>query len=222
MKKSKYIFGGLLLIVIGVLWALDTVGVLKVWPILRDWWPLLIIFSSAWGLFTPGSAKALPSIGLAVGSVLLLRTQGIIDRRMAVPLIFAIIVVIVGVYLLLGGVFYKKRHGDVSSANEEISANFTGRNLNYQGIEFQSATYSAVFGSITADLRGAIIAPDAVIHVNAIFGSVYILLPENVPVDFHIVPLFGTSGDKRVNRPKRGDAVLDIDGSVVFGSAKVG
>lgn len=222
MKKSKYIFGGLLLIVIGVLWALDTVGVLKVWPILKEWWPLLIIFFSAWGLFTPGSDKAIPSIGLAIGTVLLLRTQGIIERRMAVPLIFAIVVVIVGIYLLMGGVFYKKRHGDVTAGDEEISASFTGRNLNYQGLEFHNASYSAVFGSITADLRGAMIAPDAVIHIHAVFGSVYILLPENVPVTFHIVPLFGSAGDRRVNRPKRTDAGVDIDGSVIFGSAKVG
>lgn len=93
---------GILLVAFGLIWAVNTI-----WPglinILFDgWWTLFIIVPCLCALFTDRD-KTGPSIGLAIGVLLLLSQQDIIDLQMLTHLFLAILIVILGLRLLLGG-----------------------------------------------------------------------------------------------------------------------
>ena len=53
------------------------------------------------------------------------------------------------------------------------------------------ARLTAVFGSLTVDLRDAVIAQDIQLKTTAVFGSIHLLLPENTLVYTKGVSLFG-------------------------------
>jgi hypothetical protein len=87
----------------------------------------------------------------------------------------------------------------------------------------QQLLCAAVFGSVTLDLRGALIEGDEVsVRAVAVFGSVEVIVPEGVEVDLGGLALFGskeTRGDPGMLRP--GAPLVRVNAFVLFGSTEV-
>jgi hypothetical protein len=81
----------------------------------------------------------------------------------------------------------------------------------------------AVFGSVTLDLRGALVEGDVVdIQAGVLFGSVDVIVPEGVEVDLTGLAVFGskeTSGKGPSPRP--GAPLVRVNAIVLFGAATV-
>ena len=225
MKKTNYILIGLIFVALGSFWLLRVIGVIPPdFTLFFDgWWTLFIIVPCALGIIT-SQEKALPALGLLLGVMLLLAAQGVISWAMFGRLIVPVLVIVIGLFLLLGGLLNsrrrEKRAVNVPPEND-IAATFSERTADFSGRDFTGASLTAVFGKVTVDLRRAMIAPDAVVNVYAVFGSVDILLPESTRAAFRVVPILGAAGDRRMNKPEKEAPALNAEGTVMFGSVNV-
>jgi hypothetical protein len=81
----------------------------------------------------------------------------------------------------------------------------------------------AVFGSVTLDLRGALLEGDVVsIQSVTLFGALDVIVPEGVEVDLTGLAVFGskeTRGKPGVMRP--GSPLVRVNALVLFGGATV-
>lgn len=227
MKKARYIICGAVLIVLGMFWVLKILNVLPedfslFFP---GWWTLFILVPSFMALFSDGD-KTLPLIGIAVGVILLLCSLGVLDWSQGWRLMVPVILVIVGVIVLIGGIFARRVTRSAppqpgAPRADEFAATFSSHVANFYGQNFTGASFTAVFGKLTADLSGAMVAPDSVVRVYVVFGTVDIRLPENVSAKVRVVPVFGAAGDRRRNRPAKDEPGIGVDGSVMFGSVNI-
>ena len=100
MKKFKGVVWGIILVAIGALWCLDVVGLINFTLFFDGWWTLIIIVPSFIDLITEKD-KTGSIIGLAIGVLLLLACQNIIDFGMILRLAVPIIIVAIGIIILV-------------------------------------------------------------------------------------------------------------------------
>jgi Domain of unknown function (DUF1707)/Cell wall-active antibiotics response 4TMS YvqF len=81
----------------------------------------------------------------------------------------------------------------------------------------------SVFGSVTLDLRGALVEGDTIsINSVTVFGSLDVIVPEGVEVDLNGLAIFGSKQTQ--GRPVRlmpGAPLVRVHALVVFGTANV-
>jgi predicted membrane protein len=89
--------------------------------------------------------------------------------------------------------------------------------------EFSGGELNAVFGSLTLDLRKTNLPEgETLLEINAVFGEIKVLVPDNWLIESHVDAVFGEFEDKR----RMTDTLIDgpkllITGACVFGSAEL-
>ncbi|MBR2309830.1 MAG: hypothetical protein IKA47_04775 [Oscillospiraceae bacterium] len=224
MKKVNSVVWGVVLVVAGVLLALNTLDIMKINIFFDGWWTLFIIVPCGIGLFTERE-KTGNIIGLLVGVALLLSCQGILSFSLLWKLLLPALIVIVGVKLVLSGIFGNKANEMLSQMKQNGKnprvgfAAFSGCDMNYSGESFEGAEIVAVFGGVKCDLRNAIIEKDCAIQVTAAFGGVDILVPPNVNVKTNTIGLFGGTSNKTT--ACRDVPTIYISGLSMFGGIEI-
>ena len=174
MNNIKNILWGIILVIIGVIIGLNTIGITDIDIFFDGWWTLVIIVPCFIGLFT-NKDKTGNIIGLLVGVILLLGMQNIIDFNLIWKLLLPSIIVIIGLSLIFKNTFNSKINNEIKKLNNkntkdnEYCATFSGQRIDFPNEEFKGATLNSVFGGID------IIVPDDVnikIKSNSIFGGV--------------------------------------------------
>ncbi|MBQ1963533.1 MAG: hypothetical protein II369_05380 [Clostridia bacterium] len=225
MKKTKNIIWGIILIAVGLLWALDACGVIHFNPFFEGWWTFFLILPCGIGLITERD-KTGNLIGLCIGVILLLGTRGIVDFSMIWKLLLPAIIVLIGVHLIFKSLFRKKeknwiRFNRNTKGAREFCATFSGQNVSYDGMPFEGTELTAVFGGIRCDLRGAIIQHDVAIEVNSIFGGVDLFLPENVNIQVDSTSVFGGTSNKRGTAHIDGAVTIFVNSTCIFGGLDI-
>lgn len=224
MKKTSNIIWGLVLVAAGVIFALNTFNITDIDVFFDGWWTLFIIIPCAIGLFTE-QEKVEHLVGLIVGVFLLLCCQDIFSFSMLWKLIVPAIIVIIGIKLVIKGLFGNKANEMIKKMKSEGKdprvgyAAFSSCNLNYDGEVFDGAELCATFGGVKCDLRGAVIVNDCAIQASAIFGGIDILVPDNVNVKVNFNSVFGGVSNKTTasaNAP-----TLYISGTCMFGGVEI-
>ncbi len=226
MKKSRSILWGIVLVLAGVLLALNSLEILDINIFFDGWWTLIIIIPCLIGIFTD-SDKTGNLIGLCVGVFLLFCCQNILSFDLLLKLLFPIIIVIVGCKLIFG-TFKSSKSQKVM--NEVVSnggnvrnaaATFSGQDVIYGlGEEFTGAELNAVFGGVKCDLRNATIPKDCVIKCSAIFGGIDIFVPQNVNVKVNSTSIFGGVSNK-ANNSSANTVTIYIEGTCLFGGVDI-
>ena len=220
MKKVSNIIWGVVLLAVGVVIAMNALGLTDVSMWFDGWWTLFIIVPSLIGLITDRD-KTGGIIGLCIGVILLLGAQDIIDFSLVWKLIVPAIIIIIALKLIFKGIFSGKE--EKVETNSDIPsgfAAFSGSDMDFSGKVFEGAELNAVFGGIKCDLRNAIIEKDCEIKLSAIFGGVDILLPANVMVDIDSTSIFGGMSDNRIVTSTSG-VTVHIKGLCLFGGAEI-
>ena len=224
MKTGKNIIWGVILVILGVLLFLNAFDLFTFDIFFDGWWTLFIIIPSFIDLFTDDS-KAGSVIFLAIGILLLLACQDIIDFTLVAKLIFPIIVVVIGLSLLFRNMFNKGINKSIEEINkesqskEEYSAIFSGQDIRLDKDEFKGTTVNAIFGGVKLDLRDAVIKKDVVITGKAIFGGIDIYVPNDVKVQVKSNSVFG-GVDNKVKNSEKGVTIF-IDATCVFGGIDI-
>lgn len=224
MKKASNILWGLILIAIGVIFALKATNVIDINFFFDGWWTLFIIVPSFVSLFTQRE-KLSGIIGIGIGVFLLLCCQGILDFTLMWKLLLPAVIVVIGLKMVLGGIFGNKT-GEVFTQMKADGkqpqvgcATFSGCNMNFDGEIFDGAELTAVFGGVDCDLRHAIIEKDCAIQVSAIFGGIKILVPDHVNVKVNSNSIFGGITNKTA--AKKDAVTLYVSGTCLFGGVEI-
>lgn len=223
MKKIGNILWGIVFIVIGLIFGLNAMGVTNIDVFFDGWWTLFIIIPSLIGIIKNGRNVG-GYVWLAIGVVLLLSAQGILDMSKVGKLIFPAILVAIGLSIIFKDVAAEKVGDKIKELNkdnkEEFYATFSGQKLNYVGNEFNGVSVNAIFGGVDIDLRNAIIEQDQVINATAVFGGVNILAPNNVNVQVKSNSLFGGVSNKTIPN-KENVPTIYVKAFCLFGGAEI-
>ena len=224
MKKASNILWGLILIAAGAVFALNAAGVTNIDLFFDGWWTLFIIIPCLNGLFSEKD-KVGNLIGLALGVLLLLSAQDILDFSVILKLILPIIIIVIGIHMLVSGLFRNKTDKVIKKIKENggqtrvVSATFSGCHIDYNGQVFDSAELNAVFGGVKCDLRNAVIDGDCAIKLTAVFGGIDIFVPPQINVKVNSTCLFGGISNKTAT--VEGAPTLYISGTCMFGGVDI-
>lgn len=228
MKKStsflKVVFG-LLLILVGVLWFLNVLGIFTFDFSLKGWWAFFVIIPCAVGFFTD-TDKVGSLMGVCLGVLLFLAGHGNIEWNEFWKLGLATIIVFIGIKLIVSKNFNPENTSIGSISREgrnirQIEASFGRQELCFDGIDFEGADIKCSFGSVTIDLRKANILSGASIDIDAGFGGVLIILPDSAVVKTSVNAGFGGLSDERRFKPQEGEPVVFITGKIGFAGVEL-
>ncbi len=226
MKKFKSVIWGIVLVVVGVIIALNALEITDVDIFFDGWWTLFIIVPCFIGVFT--SREKFGSIlGVAVGVFLLLCCQDILEFSMLWKLGLPVIIVAVGLKMIFGGLFRRKTEKVFENIQinggdaKKFGAAFSGTQANFSGEMFYGTELNAIFGGVDCDLRGAFIEQDCVIKANAVFGGIDIYVPEGVNVKVHSTSIFGgVDSQNHKNSPENPHTIF-VNANCLFGGVDI-
>ena len=225
MNNIKNILWGIILVIIGVIIWLNTIGITDIDIFFDGWWTLVIIVPCFIGLFT-NKDKTGNIIGLLVGVILLLGMQNIIDFNLIWKLLLPSIIVIIGLSLIFKNTFNSKINNEIKKLNNkntkdnEYCATFSGQRIDFPNEEFKGATLNSVFGSITCDLREAKIKEDVVINASSVFGGIDIIVPDDVNIKIKSNSIFGGVNNKKKNNEDKKYTIY-VNASCLFGGVDI-
>ena len=226
MKKLNGIMWGLVLIIVGVIIAGNSLNIISVDLFFDGWWTLFIIIPCTIGLITD-KEKTAPLIGLIVGVLLLLACQKVIGFDLFWKILIPIIIILCGLKIIFRTIFGGKiceNFDELSKKIEKdgtVTAIFSGQNLNSNDQEFKGSNLQAIFGSIELDLRGAIIKEDVVIEATAIFGGIEIIASDDINVVLKSNSVFGGADNKKDGLKKEKKHTVYVNATCIFGGLDI-
>ena len=215
---------GLLIAVVGVLFTLDNLDVIRAGDYLR-FWPSIFVVVGLLKIYygiREGHGWLGGVIFVAIGSWMLL--NGVLYFRINIRQLLPLLLVALGGYMVWRG-FGGQRRERTSDGHAYFSALAVmgGVARRSSSPAFQGADLTAVMGGCEIDLRQASIAPgtEAVIDIFAFWGGIDIKVPDDWTVITRAMPLMGGVEDK--TRAPQGTPVkrLIIRGLVVMGGVVV-
>ena len=224
MKNYKSIIWGSILILVGLILALNEFGLTNINIFFKGWWTLFIIIPSFINLFVDKD-KTGSLIGVLIGVLLLLSIRNIIDLNILWKLIIPIILVCIGFSLISKNMFDKnvsKKIKELNSKNNNdgYCSTFSSQKINIDE-EFMGTNLDAIFGGIELDLRNSNIKKDVVINTTAIFGGIDIFVPDNVKVKIKSTSIFGGVSDKKNNKSSDKSPVIYVNATCLFGGVDI-
>ena len=227
MKNFGNVLWGIVLIAIGIIIGVNSLGIAHINIFFDGWWTLFIIVPCFIGLFKERE-KTGNIIGLIIGIVLLLCCQGLLNFDLIWKLALPTILVIIGISFIFKDTFDHKINGEIKKLNKNrvkdngYCATFSGQNVNFDGEKFNGTDLTAVFGGLKCDLRNAVIESDSVINVSSIFGGTEIIVPENVKVKIKSTSMFGGVDEKRKNKSDNQESyTIYINATCLFGGVEI-
>lgn len=220
---------GAILVLVGMLFLLDHMGIISVERLWR-FWPMLLVFAGIgnlwkrerlpWGVFL-----------ILLGLFFQLNQLGIAHFRWAD--FWPLVLIAAGLLVMWGSREARSKSRGCASGGGDPRTTINGAAI-FSGMErrvttqdFQGGNVSAVFGGIELDLSEASMqADEATLEINAIFGGAEIRVPETWQVSYRGAPIFGGIEDKtrtaRVDDPANSNLkTLVITGAVIFGGLEI-
>ena len=223
MKDKGNLIWGILLIVIGIIVGLNSLGITNIDLFFSGWWTLFIIVPSIVDIIKTPS-KGDNYVWLVIGIVLLLCAQEVLNFNIIGKLIFPMILVGIGLSLLLKDRVGIKVKEKIKSLNQEgldeYYATFSGQKINPKGEEFKGANLNAIFGGIELDLTETQIQKDTLISATAVFGGIDIKVPSNVNVKLQSTSIFG-GADNKVKKYTENLPTVYVKAFCLFGGADI-
>lgn len=224
MKNKDNIIWGVLLVVLGVIFGLNALGLTEISIFFDGWWTLIIIAFGLSGLYKD-SDKTWPAILTLIGIVMLLATRDLIDFTIVWKLLFPCILVVFGISLVFKGFTgrdIKDKIKNIKIDNKDIlhiDAVFSQEKMKIEE-EFSGSELNAVFGNLDLNLKNAKLKNDAFISASSIFGGITLYLPENVNLDVNSTNIFGGVDNKYI---KKSDAKITIyiTATCLFGGIEI-
>lgn len=225
MKLSNVLWG-LVLIIFGVIFGLNALGITNINVFFAGWWTLFIIVPSFIDLFKEKN-KTGNIVGLIIGVSLLLASQGILSFSLIWKLALPVTLVLIGLSIIFKDAINGKVKNKIKELNAknnglaEYSATFGGQDLNFSNEKFDGCNLNAVFGGVKCDLREAKLSDDVIINASAIFGGIDIFVPEDVVVKVKSFPLFGGVSNNSKNNEKDAKKTIYVNATCMFGGVEI-
>ena len=224
MKNMSNLLWGLVLVILGIVFGLNSLEITNINVFFDGWWTLFIIVPCFINLFKEKD-KTGDIICLVIGLALFLGCQDIVRFVLIWKLIIPFILVAIGVSLIFKDTIkhnFKQQIQKLNNANEkEYCSTFGGQTIDFSNENFEGCSISSVFGGVKCDLREAIINEDAIINASAIFGGITIRVPSDVNVKISSTPIFGGVSDERKKKTKDAKVTIYIKATCMFGGIEI-
>jgi len=215
---------GILLVILGFLFLLETFDIMDFRSVFSNWWPLILIVIGLVKL--RGRDKTGGAILLVVGLAFLSATLDIVNWH-SIFRFWPLILVLVGISLLLktrGRTFWGTEcAGETSEDFIKASAIFGGINRTVASQNFKGGEVMALFGGVDLDLRHAKSSPqECHLSITALFGGVEVIVPPDWQVSVSGTPILGGIENK-TTVPKGEDvgAKVYCQCTVAFGGVEI-
>jgi predicted membrane protein len=234
---SAKAIAGYVLIVIGILFTLENLGVIENYQ-LWEFWPVILILVGIAHVFRPGrqGQRVWGFLEIGFGAFFLLRTLGVF--WISFWKIGPVMMVAIGAYLIYEAFGPGRRprvppgtsgasgeHGVAGGPSPYLNefAFFGGGNRTIRTASFRGGNVSVIFGGNEIDLREAQMAEDtASIDVFALFGGVVIKVPESWNVVLNASAILGSSEYKpRYAARDLPVKTLHVTGVVICGGIEI-
>lgn len=219
------VFGGIL-IALGAVFLAGTIFGMDAGELLRTWWPVILIVLGVKGFFGNDKGTFWPLFVVLIGGLFLARNLGVLDHGLW-SYIWPIGLVLLGLSMLFGPRrSCKKVHGSVGGVDTAETFNttvvFSHQVRRIRAEAFRKGEGTAVFGNLELDFQECGIAPDSKLEVNAVFGSVKVMVPDGVHVALGGSSVLGGVSDKRASRTvPEGAPTLHLEANAVFGQVEI-
>jgi predicted membrane protein len=222
------IVAGGMLVLIGLAFLLDNMGIISIRYLWR-FWPMLVILAGVLNFLY--RHRPWGTLLMLAGIVLQLNQLGITHFGWAQ--FWPMILIGLGLFVLWGSlewgnkpILSGSREGDPrTTLNEAVIFGGLERRMTSQ--DFQGGDITAIFGGIELDLTEANMqANETTLAITTIFGGVDMRIPPTWQVAFRGAPIFGGIEDKtrtaRVADPTNSNLkTLVITGAVIFGGLEI-
>jgi len=221
-KGKQGSFMGIVLIIIGGLFLIDTFTDWSFGYLLADWWPLIFIILAIVKFQNQERGGGL--MFLILGGVFLLFTLDILEWGTLWRL-WPVILIFIGLSLI-----FKGRNGGWSFTNDATyESDFIQSNAIFSGAEhritsqnFKGGETMALFGGVELDLREAKLSQNGCkINATAIFGGVEITVPSEWKVVVKGTPIFGGVENKSRGQSEDADKIIVLHCTVAFGGIEI-
>lgn len=211
---------GLVLIVVGLVFSLDSAGVLHT-DGLGHWWPLFLIGIGIVKVRQPRED------GQRAAGVAFLLLGGLFQLTIVLSFgaSWTLLMVAVGVFLLWQGI--EGPRGDAVTVSESPylsdMALIGYLKRSHQSANFRGGSVTAVMGGVELDLRrAALTSGTAHLDVVAFWGGIEIKVPPTWTVDARVVPLMGAFENKVDSPAVSGGPRLVVRGHAIMGAVVIG
>jgi predicted membrane protein len=211
---------GLVLIAVGLVFTLDSAGVLRTDGLAR-WWPLLLIGVGIVKVRQPreDGQRAAGVAFLLLGG--LLQLTSILTFGSS----WTLLLVGVGLFLLWQGVEGPRAEAATVSESPYLSdmALIGYLKRSHQSADFRGGSITAVMGGVELDLRKAVLTSGtAYVDVVAFWGGIEIKVPAGWTVDARVVPVMGAFENKVDSPSVSGGPRLVLRGHAIMGAVVIG
>jgi predicted membrane protein len=223
-NRDRY-FIGIVILIIGLIFLLNNIGILDI-GFGSIWLPLLLIVIGLWQVIGGAHRRTFgPILLISLGLLWLLNNLGILEWSVLWPLLL----ILIGAWFLIKKTIHFPFKGKNISRDEiNLFALFGGSETKVESQNFRGGNATAVFGGIDVDLREAGLAegdpPQAEIVLTAIFGGAEVRVPENWSVIIKGTPILGGIEDARKRSTPKSSEVpptLLVRAFVMFGGIEV-
>lgn len=218
-KNTNSMVIGLIILILGSGFLLDSLDLLDFGSMLRIFWPLIFIAFSLQRFFVKDWKGGL-IIGI-IGLVAQLTALEIIKVNFW-AIFWPMILIGIGFSVLLK-TFTRTENADTKSTlNESIF--FGGLERNITSSSFSGGSITTLFGGSKINLTHAKLAEDgAVLDLFVMFGGAEIIVPEDIKVVMDVTVILGGNEDKRSRMPAEQSSAktLTLKGLVGFGGIEI-
>ncbi|MDZ7268626.1 MAG: cell wall-active antibiotics response protein [candidate division KSB1 bacterium] len=215
---------GLVLILLGLVFVLDNLGLIYRGDYLRYWPALVILFGLIKLAQSDGAAGRVGGVILiALGGLLLLRSLDLVYFNFW-DFFWPVLFIAAGISMMMRAwTRYRRQDGNLDSDNYVHGLAIMGgfeRTNNSQ--DFRGGELTAIMGGCKLDLRQAAMrGNEAVIDVLAWWGGIEIRVPETWSVTLKGLPIMGGFADSTLPPKSDTGKRLIIKGIAVMGGAEV-
>jgi hypothetical protein len=210
------ILWGLVLLALGGILLADQLGAVDAGAVISGWWPTVVIAAGLLRLADRPPDRSGALVLVAIGAVLLIWRQGLLDLAIVLP-----------VALIVGGVWVLVRRprggSSVVGGGQplDLLAVLGGRDVRVSGDRFTGGEATAVLGGLELDLRGALLPTEgAKLEVTAVLGGVDVKLPNGWDVRIGGTSILGGTDDRTLPAVA-GAPRLDVTATSVLGGVTV-
>ena len=231
---------GAFLVLIGVLLALEQLGWVEAYHLMR-FWPVLVVLYGLMILQRGGRGVVVGSFVVLIGGWLLLNTLHLLYLE-PWQFLWPLILVVVGARILMrsraplqppapppsSGSFPPSANPGPQSGSPPLSNHLSlfgmmgSTKQRVSGVIFRSADMTSFMGGCELDLRDALLGADgaAYVEVFALMGGAHIIVPTSWKVVVQVTPVMGGVDDK--SRPVLGgNQFLYVRGTVLMGGVEI-
>jgi predicted membrane protein len=221
LNSSGHLFVGGLLILIGSLFLLDTLGIAHASVVVSRGWPVILILIGVARLFradSPGG-RASGAIWFFVGIVFFLSLMGYLPFD-PWRLIWPVTLIALGFLVVI-----RSRWGwsvpEETTSRINAMAFFGSVDRRITSPQFEGGELTVMMGGCKIDLREAVmVQAEAVLDVFVVMGGIELLVPQDWAVISKALPVMGGFVD-RTNPAKDYSKRLVIRGTVLMGGLEV-